>query len=339
MRQTQTLRRGPESLESLDQAPPPADTSKPHPLFLLPSTTGAQGCWSHPRWMVSIIRNRAPPVHFLATVARADDQYAGSAPHICCSGAGGRRLVIMAAADVLFTRRREAKRQQRGLRLCFNLFLFLMHLSLLFPSLSHLHGVCALQSHTHGWVCDFQRGGARKRAFKVMSVKVKVILDGCRLTSEGYRIWWGLSPAAASAWTSHTLTFELSSQRREKLHASIRVQQAHTGLQSPDKRPFNRREDTSAYRNVDRDLREHSGTSSWCHVTFEGILSLFQRRRRVRPEWEHLNQKLKRTRDLYGLPSSVCSVLHLWFVTGHRSRKIWSESSSDAQRASPKFDT
>lgn len=208
MRQTQTLRRGPESLESLDQAPPPADTSKPHPLFLLPSTTGAQGCWSHPRWMVSIIRNRAPPVHFLATVARADDQYAGSAPHICCSGAGGRRLVIMAAADVLFTRRREAKRQQRGLRLCFNLFLFLMHLSLLFPSLSHLHGVCALQSHTHGWVCDFQRGGARKRAFKVMSVKVKVILDGCRLTSEGYRIWWGLSPvAAASAWTSHTLTF------------------------------------------------------------------------------------------------------------------------------------
>lgn len=235
------VKRRPESQENPDLAPPPAaDTSKPHPFFL-PSTTGAQGCCSHPRWMVSIIRSRAPPVHFLATVARADDQYAGSAARICCSGAGGRRLVIMAAADVLFTRRREAKRQQRGLRLGFNLFLFLMHLSLLSSSSPHLLVVSVPQSHahSHSWFCDFQKGGAVKGTFQGhmsegesqpgwMQNNIRSLPD----------LMMGFSREAISVQDQHTvglLVLEFSSQHRQKPHESICVHEVHTGLQSPDK--------------------------------------------------------------------------------------------------------
>lgn len=88
----------------------------------------------------------APPVDFLATVAKAESSVCNECCSGCvcsrCSAGGESGSVIMVAADLLFTRRGEAKGQQKGLGDHFNLSLPSISPSVLFvfiPSLPLLH--------------------------------------------------------------------------------------------------------------------------------------------------------------------------------------------------------
>lgn len=88
----------------------------------------------------------ASPHSFLATIVRAEQQYA-AVVDVCVAAApagGGSGLVIMVAVDLLFSRREEAIRPQRGIEGSLIPLLFYIppllapssfHLSQYFPSL------------------------------------------------------------------------------------------------------------------------------------------------------------------------------------------------------------